>query len=151
MKNTLLIGLLLCSLAQSKQEVLPQSGIAKIKQGPCTFLHVWATWCTICIQEMPELIKFLAAAKGVRPVILDVSAPFVQEQFSKKWMKSLKPPFTTYLKPDVKEDRYLFEIDKYWSGAMPYSAIYKKGEQKKVWVGQLNLEELKKTLPTICR
>lgn len=147
----ILVGLLTSSLAIAKQQLLPQKAIPNIKKGPCTFLHVWATWCTICIQEMPELLKFLATQKKVKPVILDVSAPFVQEQFSKKWMNTLNPPFTTYRKPAGDEDKYLFAIDRYWSGALPYSALYQKGVQKKVWVGQLDTTELKNYLTKECR
>jgi len=146
----LCISLLLCSLASGKQQLLPQKSIPNIKKGPCTFLHVWATWCTICIQEMPALLKFLAEQKKVKPVVLDVSAPFVQKQFSIKWMDSLKPAFTTYRKPNVDEAKYLFAIDNYWSGALPYSALYKNGTQKKVWVGALNAAELKETLAREC-
>ncbi len=152
MKHALFGVLIFCSIAGAgKLEPLPVSKIEKIKRGPCTFLHVWATWCTICIQEMPELLKTLAAEKKIHPVVVDVSATFVQEKFSKQWMKNLNPPFTTYLKPKGNEEAYLFAIDKYWSGALPYSALYHQGKQKKVWVGELNRDELKQAATKLCR
>ena len=138
------------AVAKHRQEVLPAAKIANVKKLPCTFLHVWATWCTICIQELPSLLKTLAAMKGVNPVIIDVSAGFVQNNFSKKWMANLAPPFTTYLKPDGNDEKYLAAIDKRWSGALPYTALYHKGKQVKTWIGELDQKKMVAEIPKLC-
>lgn len=136
-------------------EELPAAKLAAMKKKPCTLLHVWATWCTTCLQELPDLLKALAAIKGVTPVVIDVSSPFVQNNFSKKWMASLKPPFKTYLKPDVKDAAYLETVDKDWSGGLPFSALYHKGKRRKVWNGSIdlsgNLSELRRDVAEHCR
>ena len=121
-----------------------------MKKKPCTFIHVWATWCTICLQELPQVIQTLAAMKNVTPVIVDVSSPFVQENFSKKWNTVLSAPFPMYLKPAGKDDPYLNAIDKDWSGALPFSVLYDKGKRKKTWLGALDLDSLKKQVGAIC-
>ena len=136
--------------SKHRMEVLPAKKIAGIKKLPCTFLHVWATWCTICIQELPSMLQTLAGMRGVNPVILDVSAVFVQENFSKKWMANLAPPFTTYLKPDGGDEAYLKAIDANWSGALPYNALYHKGKLIKTWIGELDQKKMVAEIATLC-
>lgn len=139
------------ALAGTRVIPLPAARIPALLKKDCTFVHVWATWCTICIQEMPQVLKFLAATKVVHPVIIDVSDPMVQKNFSRQWMKNLAPPFAVYEKPPGDENKYLAVVEKYWTGSLPYSALYHKGKQKKVWLGELNLAEVKAEIPKLCR
>lgn len=132
-------------------EVLPAAKLAALKKEPCTFFHVWATWCTICLQELPDLLKQMATWTDIKPVVVDVSKPFVQDGFSKKWISTLKPSFKTYLKPEGKDEPYLSALDKEWSGALPFSVLYHKGTRKKAWVGSLALGSLKQEIATLCK
>ncbi len=155
MRHIILLALLLQAplvLAAGKSPVLlPADKIAGLKQKPCTFFHVWATWCTICVQELPEVIKVLNGLKALTPVVIDVSSPFVQDQFSKKWAQTLKASFPIYLKPAGRDDLYLNSIDRDWSGALPYSVLFDKGKRKKVWLGALDLASFKGEIATLCR
>ncbi len=136
----------------SRMPLLPAEKIAAFKKQPCTLLHVWATWCTICIQEMPDLVKVLNVEKSrVRPIIIDASSPFQQDNFSKKYMATLKPQFTTYVKPGGDDDKYLNAIDKGWSGSLPFSALYHKGKRQKVWNGSIDLSRFKDDIATNCQ
>lgn len=134
----------------ASQITLPASGIRQLKKRPCVFLHVWATWCSICIEEMPAVVKFLSERKKITPVILDVSAPGVQKGFSRAWMKTLKPPFATYFKPPSDEGRYLAAIDPSWSGALPYTAVFHAGKKRKEWIGALDFPGVDKEIAAIC-
>ena len=89
--------------------------------------------------------------KKINPVIVDVSNPFVQENFSKKWNIMRSAPFPTYLKPAGKDEPYLNAIDKDWSGALPFSVLYDQGKRKKTWLGALDLDSLKKQVNALCR
>ena len=121
------------------------------KESSCAFVHVWATWCTICLEELPGLLKTLAGEEKVRPIVLDVSSAFVQDNFSKKWLKSLAPPFEVYLKPKGGEEAYLNAIDPKWDGGLPYSAVYYKGQQKRIWNGTIKLNTLAQDIEAECQ
>lgn len=136
--------------AQPVFEPLPAGKLAALKKEPCTLIHVWATWCTTCLTELPDLLRALAAEKRVRPIVIDVSAPFIQDNFSKKYITSLKPAFKTYLKPEGKDEPYLSAIDKDWSGSLPFSALYDKGRRKKVWNGSIDLAKLGADIAANC-
>jgi thiol-disulfide isomerase/thioredoxin len=147
----LLFCLLISGPGFGKMEVLPAAKINALKQKKCTFVHVWATWCTICIKEMPQLLKILVdQGPSVQPAIIDISAPFVQDNFSKKWMVQLNPPFTTYLKPAGSDKNYMRYVDKDWNGILPFSALYDGGKRKKVWEGEIPLEKLKGDISKYC-
>jgi hypothetical protein len=137
--------------AAHRTEPLSPAKVAALKTKPCAFLHVWAIWCTPCVQEMPEVLKFLSQQKEVTPVVIDVSTPFQQDNWTRNWMDHLNPPFTTYVRPKGKEDVFLSAIDSDWSGALPFSALYDQGKKKKTWVGTLDLSKLKQDLSLLCR
>lgn len=130
---------------------LPAARVAAMKKQPCTFFHVWATWCSICLQELPDLLKVMAAMKGATPVVIDVSSPFVQANFSKKWIQTLKPAFVTYVKPAGKDEPYLNAIDQEWSGALPFSVLYHKGKRLMVWQGSLDLGTIAREVEEQCK
>jgi thiol-disulfide isomerase/thioredoxin len=137
--------------AKAKQEILLPKKFVSLKHQKCSFLYVWATWCTICIKEMPQLLKILEEDRQISPIIVDLSSPFVQENFSKKWMVQLAPPFTTYLKPPGSDKAYMEKLEKNWTGTLPYSALYSGGKLKKVWVGELPMANLKTEIARLCR
>ncbi len=139
------------ALAKPVYEELPAAKIAPLKKKSCALIHVWATWCTNCLQELPDLVKVLNSMKEITPVVIDVSSPFVQNNFSKKWIATLKPQFRTYLKPSVKDEVYLNAIDKDWSGSLPFSVLYHKGKRKKVWNGSINLADFRREVADLCR
>lgn len=151
---TLLLLVMAVSLAaggEASIEPLHLKQIAPLKKKSCTLIHVWATWCSICIDEMPGLLRMLSANKQIRPVIIDVSQPLSQKGFSVPWMQKLAPPFTTYTKPPGSDEKYLKAIDPEWSGALPYFAFYDKGRRKKVWVGEVKPASLQRELAELCQ
>ncbi len=137
--------------ADSKPVTLSIAEISQAKQKSCALFHVWATWCVPCIEELPKFLKFAAAHPKVTPIILDISAPYVQDNFSKKWMKQLKPPFPTYLKPDGEDKPYLEAIEKPWPNRLPYNALYDKGKRKGRWMGTQDYAALGPELTRLCQ
>ncbi len=135
--------------ALGSQYLFPKE-LQNLKKEKCAFFHVWATWCSICMEEMPDLIKMLKNVKKVRPIIVDVSSISVQNSFSKRWMQQLRPSFPTYLKPDIKDEVYLEAVDSSFSGTLPFSALFKKGKLQKKWTGQLDLKNLSAEFQNLC-
>ena len=136
--------------SSTKSKYLYPKDLEKMKKERCAFFHIWATWCSVCMEEMPDLIKMLKSEKRVKPVIIDVSSVSVQESFSKRWMEQLRPSFPTYLKPDIKDEIYLDAVDKSFSGTLPFSALFQKGRLLKKWVGSLDLRRLDAEFHSLC-
>lgn len=154
MWKTLVLGILLLWAGKSpahETELLNEKDIAGLKNQSCSLFVFWATWCNICIHDLPKMVKFFNRKKEVNAVLLDVSVVFQQKNFSIGWMKSLKPQFRTYLKPTGKIAPYLYQIDKKWNGGLPYSVLYHKGKKKKAWRGSVNLASLETDLASLCR
>ena len=135
----------------SRFEVLSPTRLMQLEKEPCTFVHVWATWCTSCVQELPGLLKKLSQLKNVNPVIIDLSTPFVQESFSKRYLRKLAPTFKTFFKPEIKDSTYMSALEKNWTGELPYSAVFNDGIKKKVWKGNVNPSTLTAELGKVCQ
>lgn len=129
---------------------LPPEKVAALKNFPCSFIHVWATWCTICVQELPELVRILSSEKKVKSSIIDISDPFVQDNFSKKYIQQIKPSFPLYLKTDVPDKQYMSMVVSDWNGGLPYSVLYKSGKKVKEWRGEFPLKELSPAFAALC-
>lgn len=131
-------------------EYLPLAKITDLKKGPCTLIHVWATWCTTCTQELPSFLNQLGEIKKVHPVVIDVSNPAIQESFSRGFVKAISPKFVTYRKPPGQDEPYLKAIDGEWHGGLPYTALYRKGKKLKQWLGEVNVTVIRKTVQDGC-
>lgn len=103
------------------------------------------------MQELPGLVATLGRIKQVNPVIIDISSPFVQESFSKRFIASIAPSFNTYTKPAGKNEDYMFAVDKSWNNALPYSALYHNGKKRKVWMGPPGIDSLPTEIAALCK
>ena len=145
--KTTLGFLLLSSFAFSKPAFreLSQAELNKLLKEPCAFLHVWATWCEPCVEELPRLLKFLGTQKKIKPVIVDVTPETERKTISTKLINSISPSFDTFYKPPGSDEAYVDSIDKTWGGSLPYSIFYKAGKIQKKWTGPLELKDLEKS------
>lgn len=129
---------------------LPSSKILELVKGPCVFVHLWATWCPICIEELPQVIDFLNKNKTTIPVLVDLSSSFVQNNFSKKWVLSHSPQFKTYVKSTEADNAYFQALEPTVTRNLPYSALFHQGKRRQSWVGSVTVGELKRTIDSIC-
>lgn len=130
---------------------LSKAQIKAMKKKPCVLFHVWATWCVPCIDELPKFLTFVSKHPKVTPVILDISMPYVQDNFSKKWMTQMSPGFTTYLKPGGDDQAYYQAIESPWPNRLPYNALYDDGKRKGRWIGTQDFNKLGAELTRLCR
>jgi len=139
------------TVAEAKFLPLNPAGLIEAKTKPCTLVHAWAVWCSLCVQEMPELVKFFNENPQIKPVVVDVSGISAQNDFTKKWKILKSAKFDLFLKPSGDDDAYMAAIDAKWSGTLPYSALYHKGKKIKEWEGVSPTQEWAKTFPALCK
>jgi thiol-disulfide isomerase/thioredoxin len=108
-------------------------------------LNFWATWCKPCVAELPDFEQINAEFKdkGVQVILANLD-------FHSK-TDSIIPPFivkrnlqsTVLHITDKDPNDWINLVDVTWSGTIPATAIYFKGE--KVWFveGQTDYETLK--------
>jgi thiol-disulfide isomerase/thioredoxin len=97
----------------------------ELKSAPVLVLHLWASWCSPCVNEVPELISFSKAHPEVKFVV--VSLDEYQEDIA-KFLKSF---------PEFDTDRYVRLWDRDNTIAkmlnadrLPMSIIMKKGSEE---------------------
>ncbi len=107
--------------------------VYEIKKKRCVLIHAWASWCPICIKELPEIVNKFNEEKKITPIIIDLSGSFVHENFSKKWLTNLNAKFLTYYKSGEDQMMFFKAIDESWNGELPYTVYYDNGVKKKEW------------------
>lgn len=140
------------AVAMTHFESLPKDKFGSVRKEGCVLFHPWASWCQPCLKELPEYVNWLNAETKVIPVVLDLSTPFVQESFSKSFMRTLKPKFTVFLRPDLVDEKdYIASWSKDWEGELPYTELYVKGIRKKMWKGSVKSKVVRKEIATLCK
>ena len=155
MLKTILFSFLVhgsCAWAMMRFVPLPKEKFPEVRQTGCVLFHPWASWCQPCLKEMPELVNWLNTETHVTPVVLDLSTPFVQESFSKSFMRTLRPKFPIFLRPDLVEEKdYISSWAKDWKGDLPYTELYVRGIRKKFWKGSVKSKTLRREIATLCK
>ncbi len=113
-----------------------------------TVLNFWATWCRPCVAELPDFEKIHAEfnQKGVQVILANLDfnsqADTLVPKFIKKNNTQSKVVHITDQDPNDWINSFWYD----WTGTIPVTAIYYKGE--KVWFvdGPTDYETLKSIL-----
>jgi thiol-disulfide isomerase/thioredoxin len=107
-------------------------------------LNVWATWCTPCRQEFPDILKVARefAPQGLRLVL--VSADFHgMEPEVRQFLSSEGVDFTTYFR-EGKDEGFINAMSPRWSGAIPATFVYdRSGKLVRLWEGKASYAVIK--------
>jgi thiol-disulfide isomerase/thioredoxin len=137
-------------------EPISESELTRRLQQHCTLVLPWASWCTLCLEEFPVLLPALKSRNDIKPLVLDLSRPFVQERFSRTFLEQLKLNFPTFRIPiGAEEKTYQKRIDPSWTGSLPTAFLVTcKGTNcgiAKRWNGKISvgtLDEVSRTCAT---
>lgn len=136
--KTLLIIIFLSatsSVFSQKVELLTVDGLyERIEQGKDTtyIVNFWATWCAPCIKELPYFEKLQKEKKAEKLKVLLVSLDFKNrlQKSVKPFVKRLELKNEIFLLNETDQQKFIDQIDKNWSGAIP-ATLFVKGNKRK--------------------
>ena len=114
-------------------------------------INVWATWCTPCREEFPDLVKLSKTYKDkVRVLGISVDDSEVLDSKVIPFIKSQKADFEIYLLKVVEPEDFINLLNKKWSGAIPATFIYDKdGNQKEMLIGEQSYESFEEAIKKV--
>ena len=116
---------------------------ARASGAKAVVVNLWATWCTPCRQEFPDLMRFYRAYKDRGVALLLVSGDFASDTApAVEFLASQGVDFPSFLKSQNDEE-FINGFDPAWSGALPATFIYDaKGERRRSFLGPVTYETL---------
>lgn len=127
------------SLPDIKGQMQPLSQWA----GKVLIINFWATWCTPCVKEIPELSAFQSeiANKNIQIIGIGIDSTENITKFSSKYQINY-PLYIAGM-----EGAPLLQQFGNRAGGLPFTVLIgRDGKIKKTYLGQLQLPELRKDL-----
>jgi thiol-disulfide isomerase/thioredoxin len=95
-------------------------------------VNFWATWCAPCVKELPYFEKVNQEYKDKNVEVILVSLDFPKKKKSKllPFIQKKNLQSKVLHLDDIDEQFWIADIDEGWSGALPATLIYKKGQRK---------------------
>lgn len=109
--------------------LVPMDRIALIdelsaSEGRVVLVNLWATWCTPCLREIPDLLALEAELSGDEFRLLAVS---MDDAYSKDWVSEFKakhfPTLRSFINAELDMDTLVSGIDPVWNETLPTSYI----------------------------
>jgi thiol-disulfide isomerase/thioredoxin len=121
--------------------------LAEVKKpgANATLVNVWATWCSPCREEFPDLLHVARelAPQGLRLVLVSVDFPGTEADTT-KFLTSQGVDFPTFVRTG-KDEAFVDGLEPQWSGAIPATFLYDaRGKLVKFWEGKASYPVIKK-------
>lgn len=110
-------------------------------------VNFFATWCRPCIQEMPFFVEEAKMVKGQKVKLMFVSLDGISEQEKvDAFVLRRGVPGEVYILDSGDPNVWINQIDKTWTGSMPATVFYKRGEKKLFHEGDFDQRTLDSTI-----
>jgi thiol-disulfide isomerase/thioredoxin len=115
-------------------------------EGKAVLLNVWATWCSPCVEEFPDIVE-LKHKYDDQLAVLFISADFPEDRDRAiEFLRDQKVDWETYLKVG-KDEPFINALSTEWGGALPFTKIYNKsGEIVTFWENKASFETFEKAI-----
>jgi len=147
-----LLGSATASMADTPARAIDGPGFKaalQAERGSVLVVNLWATWCTPCLREVPDLLTLADEfeSKGVKLIGVSVDDPSpgaaVVEQFRKKYF----PAFVTFARNGPQMDELASVIDPSWNEVVPTTYILdRQGKVVKRIQGKKSLAEFREAV-----
>ena len=113
-------------------------------------INFWATWCTPCMEELPNFEKLNNGYKKEKLKILLVSVDFKSQLTSSviPFVNKKKLKNEVFFLDEEDQQEYINRIDSTWSGAIPAS-LFIRNNKRKFIEGQLSYSALLREYQTL--
>lgn len=91
-------------------------------------VNFWATWCAPCIAELPAIkaVEKKYSGKKFKVLLVSLDLPRQLESRLIPFVISRQITSEVFLLDDPNQNRWIDEVDKDWSGEIPFTVIYGK-------------------------
>jgi thiol-disulfide isomerase/thioredoxin len=121
--------------------------LAEVKKpgAGAVLVNVWATWCSPCREEFPDLLHVARelAPKGLRLVLVSVDFEGT-EKATTEFLTSQGVDFPTFVRTG-KDEAFVDGLEPQWSGAIPATFLYDAdGKLVRFWEGKASYPVIKR-------
>ena len=119
------------------------------QRGRIVLLHLWATWCLPCLEELPTMGEFARAAKKRGVSVVSVSLDDPSDRAAEKVARVLAAKTggaieSAILRTDDPQG-FIHGVDPRWEGDIPALFVYdRQGNLRRAHVGEATREDLDK-------
>ena len=123
-------------------------GELSASEGRVVLVNLWATWCTPCLREIPDLLTLEAELPASDFRLLAIS---MDDAYSEGWVTEFKakhfPTLVSFINAELDMDTLVSVIDPVWNETLPTSYIFnREGEVVKKVQGKKPIEFFREQL-----
>lgn len=136
MKFLLLLSVMVLTLVQTENLICQEIPVFEsysdfehllYKKNDTTYvISFWATWCKPCVKELPgfEKINRLYKDKKFKMILVSLDFETQLDSTVKPFLKEKNIQAEVVLLADTKQNYWIDQVNKDWSGSIPVSIIY---------------------------
>lgn len=138
---------------------IDEAGLAKIlkdeaERGRPLLVNFWATWCTPCREEFPDLVKIeeeFGASEGFEFVTVSLDDPSDIATAVPGFLSEMRAgAIPAYLLNAADPEAAIALVDKSWRGELPATYLFgRKGEVVFKHTGRVKPDELRAAIKTV--
>jgi len=96
-------------------------------EGRVVLVNLWATWCTPCLREIPDLLALEAELPASDFRLLAIS---MNDAYSEGWVAEFKakhfPTLVSFINAELDMDTLVSVMDPVWNETLPTSYIFNR-------------------------
>ena len=102
-------------------------GELSASEGRVVLVNLWATWCTPCLREIPDLLALEAELPASDFRLLAIS---MDDAYSEGWVSEFKakhfPTLVSFINAELDMDALVSVMDPVWNETLPTSYIFNR-------------------------
>ncbi len=114
-------------------------------RGHVLFVHLWASWCGPCLEELPLMHQFAGAARARGAVVLSISVDSDRSAIARipALLRARAPGLTATVAHFDDPEQLTSLFSKSWEGAIPAMFVFDRaGKLKKSLIGEVEGDDL---------